>query len=53
MTPSASLAGKVVAVTGAARGFGLSIATVLHGLGAKGAIGDIDQYAVNEAGSRL
>jgi short-subunit dehydrogenase len=48
-----SLAGKVVAVTGAARGIGLSIATVLHGLGAKVAIGDIDEYAVNEAGSRL
>ncbi len=44
---------KVVAVTGGARGIGLAIATALHGLGARVAIGDIDEAAVNEAGSRL
>jgi NAD(P)-dependent dehydrogenase (short-subunit alcohol dehydrogenase family) len=49
----ASVAQKVVAVTGGARGIGLAIATALHDLGAKVAIGDVDEAAVNEAGSRL
>jgi short-subunit dehydrogenase len=44
---------KVIAVTGGARGIGLAIASALHGAGAKVAIGDIDEAAVNEAGSRL
>jgi short-subunit dehydrogenase len=42
-----------VAVTGGARGIGLAIATALYGMGAKVAIGDIDESAVKEAGSRL
>lgn len=50
---SVSLAGKVIAVTGGARGIGLATATVLHGSGAKVAIGDVDEPAVKESGSRL
>ena len=48
-----SVSGKTIAVTGGARGIGLAIATALHGLGAKVAIGDIDESAVRDAGSRL
>ena len=53
MVKPGSVAGKTVAVTGGARGIGLAIATALHGMGAKVAIGDIDESAVKEAGSRL
>lgn len=48
-----SAAGKVVVVTGAARGIGLVTATAVQRLGAKVAIGDVDEAAVHEAGSRL
>lgn len=50
---TSSVAGKVVAVTGGARGIGLAIATALHSSGAKVAIGDIDEAGATAAGDRL
>ena len=48
-----SVEGKVIAITGGARGIGLAIATALQRSGAKVAIGDIDEPAAEEAGNRL
>ena len=53
MMRAVSAAGKVVVVTGAARGIGLATATAVQRLGGKVAIGDVDEAVVHEAGSRL
>jgi NADP-dependent 3-hydroxy acid dehydrogenase YdfG len=48
-----SLAGKVVAITGAARGIGLATATEAHARGATVVLGDVDEVAAKQAAERL
>lgn len=47
------LRGKVIAITGGARGIGFATASALHALGAKVAIGDVDETAVKQSGSDI
>lgn len=51
MTSTDSIRGKVVVITGGARGIGLATAVALAKLGAKIAIGDIDEKTVKESGT--
>ncbi|MBF6170191.1 SDR family oxidoreductase [Nocardia blacklockiae] len=53
MSSRAGLAGRVVAVTGGARGIGRAIAAELAGAGARVVIGDIDPDALARAKSEL
>ncbi|MGN2642030.1 SDR family oxidoreductase [Nocardia takedensis] len=51
MSSTDKIRGKVVVITGGARGIGLATAVALQALGAKIAIGDIDETTVKESGS--
>ena len=53
MAHAASLHGKVIVVTGGARGIGLATAKALHRLGGKVAVGDVDEATVKEVGADL
>lgn len=52
-SPPGGIAGKVVAITGGARGIGLAAATALHGLGARVAVGDVDEVTLKESATEL
>ena len=53
MARAVAVNGKVIVITGGARGIGLATATAMHNLGARVAIGDVDEVAVKEAGTDL
>ena len=49
MTKAAGIHGKVVVITGGARGIGLATATTLRKLGAEVAVGDVDETTLKES----
>ncbi|MGA9676483.1 MAG: SDR family oxidoreductase [Mycobacterium sp.] len=53
MTNNNAIRNKVVVITGGARGIGFATATALHNLGAKVAIGDVDEAKLKESGTAL
>jgi NAD(P)-dependent dehydrogenase (short-subunit alcohol dehydrogenase family) len=53
MTENSAIRDKVVVITGGARGIGFATATAFHNLGAKVAIGDVDEAKLKESGTAL
>jgi NAD(P)-dependent dehydrogenase (short-subunit alcohol dehydrogenase family) len=53
MTGNDAIRDKVIVITGGARGIGFAAATALHGLGAKVAVGDVDEAKVKESATDL
>ena len=53
MTTNTAIRDKVVVITGGARGIGFATATALHNLGAKVAIGDVDEAKLKESATDL
>jgi NAD(P)-dependent dehydrogenase (short-subunit alcohol dehydrogenase family) len=53
MTENTAIRDKVIVITGGARGIGFATATALHNLGAKVAIGDVDEAKLKESGTAL
>jgi short-subunit dehydrogenase len=53
VSPSRAIAGRVVAVTGGARGIGLATARLLAARGARVAVGDLDGAAAERAGAEI
>jgi NAD(P)-dependent dehydrogenase (short-subunit alcohol dehydrogenase family) len=53
MATAAAINGKVIVITGGARGIGYATAKTLHQLGGRVAIGDVDEAAVKEASTDL
>lgn len=53
MTGNRAIRNKVIVITGGARGIGLATAKTLHRLGAKVAIGDVDEAKLKESATDL
>ncbi|MGO8849952.1 MAG: SDR family oxidoreductase [Mycobacterium sp.] len=53
MQTSTAISNKVIVITGGARGIGFATATALHNLGAKVAIGDVDEAKLKESATAL